>query len=89
MHRQHGAHTIHSCCCEPQVYSKQTCGHKQQLWHVLLTHHFTNAPIAVQVMENSRDADEPLSFEIGAGEITGNPLFQVRAIMDLGGSAPS
>jgi hypothetical protein len=37
-------------------------------------------------MENSRDADEPLSFEIGAGEITGNPLFQVRANWDKSSS---
>lgn len=27
-------------------------------------------------MESSREAGQPLSFEIGAGDITGNPLFQ-------------
>lgn len=31
----------------------------------------------LQVLESSRDAGEPLSFEIGAGEVMGNPLFQV------------
>lgn len=31
-----------------------------------------------QVLESSREAGEPLSFEIGAGEIMGNPLYQVR-----------
>jgi hypothetical protein len=33
--------------------------------------------VYVQVLESSREAGEPLSFEIGAGDITGNPLFQV------------
>lgn len=30
------------------------------------------------MLESSRKDGEPLSFEIGAGEITGNPLYQVR-----------
>jgi len=33
----------------------------------------------VQVLESSREKDEPLSFEIGAGEVTGNPLFKVNS----------
>jgi hypothetical protein len=33
--------------------------------------------VFIQVLESSREAGEPLSFEIGAGDITGNPLFQV------------
>jgi len=32
----------------------------------------------LQELESSRKDGEPLSFEIGAGEITGNPLYQVR-----------
>ena len=28
------------------------------------------------VVDDSADSEEPVSFEVGAGEITGNPLFQ-------------
>jgi hypothetical protein len=30
------------------------------------------------VVDDSSRAEEPVSFEVGAGEVTGNPLFQVR-----------
>lgn len=29
------------------------------------------------VVDDSSRAEEPVSFEVGAGEVTGNPLFQV------------
>ncbi len=28
------------------------------------------------VVDDSTDSEDPVSFEVGAGEITGNPLFQ-------------
>jgi hypothetical protein len=34
-------------------------------------------PAGRQVIESTQDAGEPLSFEIGAGEIMGNPIFKV------------
>jgi hypothetical protein len=37
--------------------------------------------VPLQVLESSRDVEEPLTFEVGAGEMMGNRLFQV------GGSA--
>jgi hypothetical protein len=39
-----------------------------------------------QVIESTRGADEPLSFEIGAGEVMGNPIFKVG--VGWGGEGP-
>ncbi len=36
---------------------------------------------AVQIIETS-ESNEPLTFEVGAGEIMGNKMFQVQPILD-------
>ena len=38
--------------------------------------HFTCKGPDGAVLESTRSADEPLTFEVGAGEVMGNPLFQ-------------
>jgi hypothetical protein len=44
----------------------------------LVTIHFTAKDPDGAVIESTRTEDGPLTFEIGAGEVMGNPLFKVR-----------
>ena len=36
------------------------------------------------VVDDSTWSEDPVSFEIGAGEVTGNPLFQVCGLLSPG-----
>lgn len=52
----------------------------------MVTIHFTAKSEDGKVVESTRDADEPLTFEIGAGEIISNPIFRAfdGAVRGLG-----
>ncbi|GBF90665.1 hypothetical protein Rsub_03237 [Raphidocelis subcapitata] len=52
----------------------------------IVTLHFVARDPDGQVIESTRAADEPLSFEIGAGEVMGNPIFKAfdGAVRGLG-----
>lgn len=43
----------------------------------IVTIHFSAKSPDGEVIESTRDAGEPLSFEIGAGEVMANPIFKV------------
>lgn len=42
----------------------------------IVTIHYICRDEAGDVVDDSANSEEPVSFEVGAGEVTGNPLFQ-------------
>lgn len=48
-----------------------------KLYFAIKTHWFEHVSCMIQIIETS-EVTEPLTFEVGAGEVMGNKMFQVQ-----------